>query len=123
MSTPPRTPLFWIASSRRDLVSLPEPVRRQFGQWLLDVQLGGTPADAKALKGFHGAGVLELVEDYHTDTFRAVYTVNFPGGVYVLHVFQKKSTRGRATPRPDVALIRTRYQEAERHYRRLHPPG
>ncbi len=83
------------------------------------VQLGGTPQTAKPLKGFGGAGVLELLEDYDRGTYRAVYTVNLPGVVYVLHVFQKKSKRGIATPRHDIEVIRSRYQLARDHYRTL----
>lgn len=67
--------------------------------------------------GFKGAGVLELIENFQTDTYRAVYTVNFSGYLYVLHVFQKKSKRANETPQPDKNLIRARYRQAERHYK------
>lgn len=63
---------------------------------------------AKPLKGFGGAGVLEVVEDYRGDTYRAVYTVRYSAAVYVLHCFQKKSAKGIGTPRPDVSLIEAR---------------
>ena len=76
-------------------------------------QLGETPPEAKPLKGFGGAGVLELVEDYRGDAYRAVYTVRFATKVYVLHVFQKKSKRGAATPKADIDLIRERLKVAE----------
>lgn len=69
--------------------------------------------DAKVLKGFGGAGVLEIVEDFRGDTFRAVYTVRFPSAVYVLHAFQKKSKSGIKTPTEDMDLIRRRLREAE----------
>jgi len=98
---------------------MPVPLQKAFGTALRSVQLGGTPQMAKPLKGFGGAGVLELVEDYDRGTYRAVYTVNFPGVVYVLHVFQKKSKRGIATPRHDIDLVRSRYQLARDHYRTL----
>ena len=74
---------------------------------------------AKSLKGFGGAGVLELVEDYDRGTYRAVCTVRFPGVAYVLHVFQKKSKRGIAAPRHDIDLVRSRYQLVRDHYRTL----
>ncbi len=77
---------------------------------------------AKPPKGFSGAGVLELVEDYERGTYRAVYTVNFSGAVYVLHVFQKKSKQGIATPRRDMDLVRRRYQLAQNHYRTIQQP-
>ncbi len=117
-SAPPK-PLYWIASSLKDLKAMPVPLQKAFGTALRSVQLGGMPQAAKPLKGFGGAGVLELPEDYNRGTYRAVYTVNFPGVVYVLHVFQKKSKRGIATPRHDIDLVRSRYQLARDHYRTL----
>ncbi len=69
--------------------------------------------DAKALSGFGGAGVVEVIKDFRGDTFRAVYTVRYAGAVYVLHAFQKKSKSGRATPRRDLELIKQRLREAE----------
>ena len=74
------------------------------------------PPDAKIMKGFGGAGVLELVEDHRGDTYRAVYTVRFATRIYVLHMFQKKSKRGIATPQKDIELIRARLRWAEHLY-------
>jgi phage-related protein len=91
-------------------------VRRTFGVGLFAAQLGETPPDAKPLRGFGGAGVLELVEDHRGDTYRAVYTVRFATRIYVLHAFQKKSKRGIATPKRDLELIRERLKWAERLY-------
>ena len=73
---------------------------------------------AKPLKGFGGAGVLEVVDDFDGDTFRAVYTVRFTGMVYVLHAFQKKSKSGVATPRHDIALIEQRLKRAKEDHDR-----
>ena len=95
---------------------VPRPVQRAVGYALHAAQLGETPPDAKALKGFGGAGVLELVEDHRGDTYRAVYTVRFATKIYVLHVFQKKSKRGIATPQKEIELIRARLKWAERLY-------
>jgi phage-related protein len=119
MPLPTRKPLYFIASSWKDLKALPGPVQDTFGTLLLDVQYGETPESAKPLKGFGGAGVLEIVEDHDGDTYRSVYTVNFRDAVYVLHVFQKKSTRGIATPKRDLDLVRRRYHRAERHHAAL----
>jgi phage-related protein len=81
---------------------------------ILDVaQSGSKHPSAKPLKGFGGAGVLEVIEDHVGSTYRAVYTVRFTDAVYVLHVFQKKSKRGVATPKHEMALIRARLKEAE----------
>lgn len=110
-------PIEWMASSKKDLKAFPAAVQDVVGRSLLDAQFGDTPANAKPLKGFGGAGVLEIVEDHDRSTYRAVYTVDLGGAVYVLHAFQKKSTRGIATPKPDLDLIHQRYKAAEQHYR------
>lgn len=108
--------LEWIGSARKDLLALPLPVRRVFGYALYAVQLGVKPPEAKPLKGFGGAGVLELIEDFKGDTYRAVYTVRFAAKVYVLHVFQKKAKHGIATPDNELDLIRNRLKRAEKLY-------
>jgi len=105
--------LTWVGSSKKDLVALPVSVRKFFGHALDFAQHGEQHAAAKVLKGFGGAGVLEVVEDYLGDTYRAVYTVKFREAVFVLHVFQKKSKRGTATPKPDMNIIRERLKIAE----------
>ncbi len=106
-------PVLWVGSSRRDLLDMPDAVRRSFGHALFEAQIGLTPVIAKVLRGFGSAGVLELVESDPGGTYRAVYAVRFAGAVYVLHCFQKKSTRGIATSRRDLALIAERLREAE----------
>ena len=112
-------PLFWIASSLKDLKALPVPLQKAFGTALHLVQLGDTPLGVKALRGFGGGGVLELAEDCDRGTYRAVYTVKFEEAVYVLHVFQKKSKRGIATPTHDIELVRQRLRLASEHYASL----
>jgi phage-related protein len=110
-------PAVWVGSSKKDLKRFPAFVQRVIGLALLDVQFGGTPPRAKVLRGFSGAGVLEIVEDHDGNTYRAVYTVRLAGMVYVLHTFQKKSKRGSETPKHDIELIRRRLAEAERIHR------
>lgn len=110
-------PVVWIASSRKDLRQFPAPVQREMGRALLWAQLGGAPRNTKVLRGFGGAGVLEIVEDHHGSTYRAVYTVKLAGVVYVLHAFQKKSKYGIETPLHDVELVRQRLAEAVRIHR------
>ncbi len=110
-------PVLWIGSSRPNLRAMPERVRRDIGQALYAAQRGITDPAAKPLKGFGGARVMEIVERYRTDAYRAVYTAHFENAVYVLHVFQKKSKSGIATPKYEIDLIRRRFAEAERHYR------
>lgn len=110
-------PVIWIASSRRDLRAMPQQVRRDIGQALYAAQQGMTDPAAKPLKGFGGVRVMEIVERYRTDAYRAVYTAHFENAVYVLHMFQKKSKSGIATPKHEFEVIRRRFAEAERHYR------
>lgn len=116
MDEPDPKPLVWVGSSRRDLRSFPVAVRRTFGVALFAAQFGETPPEAKVLKGFGGAGVLELIEDHQGSTYRAVYTVRFATKIYVLHALQKKSKRGIATPKQEIRLIQERLKWAERLY-------
>ncbi len=106
-------PLEWIGSSYKDLMALPADVRRFFGYALSLAQAGDQHDDAKVLTGFGSAGVLEVVEDDRSGTYRAVYTVKFKEAVFVLHCFQKKSKHGIATPKEDLAIIRARLKVAE----------
>jgi len=101
-------PLRWVGSSKKDLAAMPDDVQDVFGYALHLAQTGGKHRQAKALKGFGGAGVVEVVESHQGDTYRAVYTVRYARAVYVLHCFQKKSTRGIATPKPDMDVIESR---------------
>ena len=110
-------PVFWIGSSRRDLRAMPQEVRRDIGQALYTAQQGATDPAAKPLKGFGGTRVMEIVEHDRSGTYRAVYTAQLGNAVYVLHVFQKKSKRGIATPKQDIDLIRRRLAEAERDHK------
>jgi phage-related protein len=84
------------------------------GYALWVAQTGGKHGDAKVLRGFGGAGVLEIIEDYRGDTFRAVYTLKYADVVFMLHAFQKKSKTGQETPRRDIELIKQRLRQAER---------
>ena len=107
--------LHWVGSSKKDLKAMPDEVQDVFGYALHMAQAGKKHLHAKPLKGFGGAGVLEVVEDHVGDTYRAVYTVKVGDAVYVLHCFQKKSTRGIETPKHDLELIRDRLLAAEAH--------
>lgn len=85
------------------------------GYALYLAQVGDKHPDAKPLKGFGGAGVVEAIDDFASDTYRAVYTVRFSNAVYVLHAFQKKSRHGIATPKYEMETIRARLRRAEEH--------
>ena len=97
----------------KDLMALPADVRRLFGFALSLAQAGDKHDAAKVLKGFGGAGVLEVVEGDEGGTYRAVYTVKFAEAVFVLHCFQKKSKCGVATPKEIMNIIRARLNVAE----------
>ena len=109
-------PVRWVGGSKEDLSTFPEDVRRRVGGALWEAQLGRKAPYAKPLKGFGGAGVLEIVDDFDGDTFRAIYTVRFATAVYVLHAFQKKSKRGIATPKTELNLIEQRLMRAREDY-------
>ena len=106
------TPIDWIGSSKKDLLTFPDPVIDRMGYALGVAQLGGKHPHAKPWKG-EGGGVFEVVEDYSGNTYRAVYTVRFTEVIYVLHAFQKKSTHGIETPKPDVRKITARLKLAK----------
>ena len=109
------TPLDWVCSAKKDLLAFPEPVIDRMGYALGVAQLGGKHPHAKPRKG-DGSGVFEVVEDFSGDTYRAVYTVRFAEVIYVLHAFQKKSTKGIATAATDVAMIKARLRLARDDY-------
>ena len=115
MRNPPQVkPLYWVGSSKKDLLALPETVVHVFGYALYLAQTGTKHDQAKPMKGFGSAGVLEITEDWEGNAYRAIYTVRFVESVFVLHVFQKKSRRGVATPKRELDLIRESWKTAER---------
>jgi len=104
--------LKFIGSALKDLQQFPQKVKRQIGFDLDMVQGGETPNTAKHLRGL--PGVMELVERYDSDTYRAVYITNIDEIIYVLHCFKKKSKQGIKTPKEDINLIRQRLQQAQK---------
>ena len=106
-------PVTWVGTSLKDLREFPGAVQDHMGYGLYVAQRGGKHPHAKVLRGFGGAGVVEIIKDHRGDTFRAVYTLRYAGGVYVLHAFQKKSKTGRETPHRDIELIKQRLRETE----------
>jgi len=110
-------PVRWIGTSLKDLRSFPSPVRIEIGHALYTAQEGKIDPAAKPLKGFGGASVVEIVASHHGNAWRAVYTVRFQAAIYVLHVFQKKSAKGIATPAREIELIKWRLAEAERDFK------
>ncbi len=115
-ASPSIKPVVWIGSAKVDLRTFPEKVKDSIGFALYVAQQGGKHADAKPLRGFGSAGVLEIIEDHDGDTYRVVYTVRLAGRVYVLHAFQKKSKTGIETPKAEINLIKSRLKRAEEEH-------
>ena len=114
--SPKHKPLVWLGGSRKRLKEFPTDVQDVVGYALRYAQAGGKCNNSKPLKGFSGAGVLEVVEDHDGDTYRAVYTVSFSKVVYALHAFMKKSKCGVATPKHDMDMITSRYSLAKQRH-------
>ena len=108
--------LIWIGSSRKDIRRFPESVKDDIGFALRQIQKGKNPSCTKPWKGL-GPRVLEILEDFDGDTYRAVYTVKFDEVVYALHCFQKKSKKGVETPPRDKNLVVERLKLADAHYK------
>jgi phage-related protein len=114
-------PLNWVGSSKKDLLEMPDEVLDVFGYALYLAQNGHKHRQAKPLKGFGSAGVLEVAEDHDGSTYRAVYTVRFSNGIYVLHCFQKKSRKGVETSKQDKNMIEARLKLARQHSEGVKP--
>jgi phage-related protein len=119
---PDEKPLFWVGSSKSELLAFPEPVKDEIGLCLSVAQFGGKHPNAKPWKG-EGPGVMEIVADFRGDTYRVVYAVKFVHAVYVLHAFQKKSSTGRKTAQTDVELISRRLKAANEDYEARYGKG
>jgi len=115
-AVPGLRPIVWMGSSRAELSAFPAEVKDAIGYALYLAQQGEKHPDAKPLRGFGGAGVLEIVENYMGDTYRVVYTVRLKGRIYVLHAFQKKSKSGIGTPKSEIDLIKSRLRRAEEEH-------
>ncbi len=113
-------PVVWIGSSHDDWTGFPDDVQDVMGYALHIAQHGKKAEYVKPLKGFKGAGTLEILDDFDGDTYRAIYTIEFKDVVYVLHAFQKKSKRGIATPKQEIKLIEKRLKSAGEHYDKYH---
>jgi len=121
IALPTMKPAAFIAASLAEISAMPDEVKRVFGFAIRLAQRGEKHPDAKPLKGFGGASVLEVVEDYDGNTYRAIYTVKFAGMVYVLDVFQKKSKQGNKTAKHDIDRIKARLKLAQADYARRRP--
>lgn len=117
-------PVRWIGSTRKDLIKMPEDVRRTIGYVLGKVQNGDDDESIKSLTGrkeFRGGKVREICEDENTNTYRSVFTIEHEEAVFVLHCFQKKAKRGRETPQEEIDTIIERLKAVDRF--RASPEG
>jgi phage-related protein len=105
----------WIASSLKDLRAMPAEVMREIGYALSFAQTGDMADYAHAMTG-NLRDVVEIRTNDVAGTYRAMYTTTIGDVVYVLHVFQKKSHRGSATPQKDLDLIAQRLRKAREHH-------
>lgn len=106
-----------MGSTKENLIELPPDVKRTFGHGLRQAQEGGRHENSKPLKGFGGSKVIELIDRDEAGTYRAVYTIGIGDIVFVLHVFQKKSKHGIATPNQEIMLIKSRLKRAQEIYK------
>lgn len=109
--------LFFIDSTKKDIKGLPKEVKSVFRYALYVAQNGKHPPKSKILKGFGVAGILEIIQNFNKDTYRAIYTVRFKHAVYLLHVFKKKSKQGISTPKKDLDILKNRLTQAEKQYK------
>ncbi|WP_082684593.1 type II toxin-antitoxin system RelE/ParE family toxin [Aureimonas ureilytica] len=105
--------VFWMGNSRASIRAFPREVKQEVGFALDLAQKGERAINSIPLSHFGSGGVIEVVSDFDTDTYRAVYTVCLENAVYVLHAFQKKSTSGRKTPKREMDLVRARLKAAK----------
>lgn len=119
MAGSPLKPIEWIGSALADLRRCPEAVRDVIGYALFVAQAGEHHASTRRLKG-DLRDLVEIIDDWDGNTYRAVYTAKFAGAIYVLHVFQKKSTKGIATPQHVLDVLRERYRRAREHHAQYH---
>ena len=116
LETPVLRPLVWMGNAKRNLQAFPKGAQKIIGDELQLIQFGWMPKDVKPFKGV-GSGVFEIALRYDGEAYRTVLAVQLGKKIYVLHAFQKKSGRGRATPKQEMELVRQRLKEAERIHR------
>ena len=116
MSNAPEKRVTFVGSSYKDLLDFPAEVICEVGFALGTAQLGGKADKSRVMQGFGGANVLEIRDNFQTNTYRAVYTVRFEEAIYVLHCFMKKSTSGIATPKAELDKIESRLKDAREEH-------
>lgn len=103
--------VYWMADTKEALSKFPDEVKNEIGFALYCEQIRKPHPKIKPLKGFKET-VREIISGSRGNTYRAVYVVNIGDSLHILHVFQKRSKKGKATPKPDIDLIRKRLKQA-----------
>ena len=105
-----------------DMKAMPDAVRGGFGHALWEIQNGITPSSASPFELSTANEIMKLTERHDGDTYRCIYAAKFEKAVYVLHVFQKKSKSGIATPKQEIDLVYQRLERAKADYVAAFPP-
>jgi phage-related protein len=96
-----------VRAAWKEFGSFPQAVQERM-KFAVEIAAVGETADiAKPMKGFD-CGVFELALAYRSDAYRTVYAVRLGQDIWVLHAFQKKSTRGIKTPKHEIDVIHER---------------
>ncbi|OWV76931.1 hypothetical protein ATY76_02960 [Rhizobium sp. R339] len=97
----------WVKAALKDFGEFPRAVQDRMKDALAIASMGQKADIAKPMKGL-GSGVFEIALPYRTDAYRTIYAVQFGDVIWVVHAFQKKSTKGIATPQKEIELIQAR---------------
>jgi len=103
-------PVSWIKAALKEFETFPERARPVCLAALTIAAEGGKADIAKPMHGL-GPGVFEIALPFRGDAFRVVYAVQLAKEIWVVHAFQKKSTRGIKTPKPEIDLITDRMKK------------
>ncbi len=105
--TPKTRPISWVRPALKEFEKFPEEAQSICLAALTIAAEGGKADFAKPMHGL-GSGVFEIALPFKSDAFRVVYALQLDEEVWVVHAFQKKSTRGIKTPKHQIDLIRDR---------------
>jgi len=100
-------PVSWLKAALNEFGKFPEGTRTICLTALTIAAEGGKADIAKPMHGL-GSGVFEIALPFKGDAFRVVYAVQLAEEIWVVHAFQKKSTRGIKTPQHEIDLIKDR---------------
>jgi len=106
----------WVKAALKDFGEFPKVVQDRMKDALAIAGMGQKADIAKPMKGL-GSGVFEIALPYHSDAYRAIYAVQLGDAIWVVHAFQKKSTKGISTPQREIDLIKARLKRLEETFR------